>query len=54
MTLLAELDVNVDQLREDVLTALDVPHDVRDTYLRQRKAYELAHQKAREQAQRQQ
>ncbi len=40
MHLLAELDVDVGQLREDLLTALDVPDDVRGTHLRQRQAYE--------------
>ena len=38
MTLLAELDVNVDQLRVDVLPRSMSPTNVRDTSLRQPKA----------------
>lgn len=51
MRVLAELDVDVGQLRDDLLTALDVREDLRSLYLRQRHAYELAQQKARAQAQ---
>jgi hypothetical protein len=40
--LLRELDVDVGKLREDLLEALDVPRDIRETYLRQRIASERA------------
>ena len=36
--LFRELDVDVGKLRKDLLDALDVPHDMREMYLRQRAA----------------
>ena len=42
--LFTEIGVDVGQLRDDLLTALDVPEDLRALYLRQRKAYEHAEQ----------
>ena len=47
MHVLAELNVDAGQLREDLLTALNVPEDLRGLYLRQRQAYEHTQQKAR-------
>ncbi|MDP8908230.1 MAG: hypothetical protein M3N47_03765 [Chloroflexota bacterium] len=49
--LFAELGVDVGQVRDDLLTALDVPQDLRGLYVRQRQAYEHAQQNARAQAQ---
>jgi ATP-dependent Clp protease ATP-binding subunit ClpC len=37
-----ELKVDVARLRDDLLTALDVPGELRDAYLRQRQSYERA------------
>lgn len=42
MSLFDEFGVDVARLREDLLTALGVPADVRTMYLRQRQAYERA------------
>ena len=42
MSLFKELGVDVRKMREDLLVALDVPDDLRETYLRQRIAYEEA------------
>ncbi|HEV2058531.1 MAG TPA: Clp protease N-terminal domain-containing protein [Solirubrobacteraceae bacterium] len=51
MHVLAELNVDVGQLREDLLTALNVHEDLRGLYLRQRHGYEHTQQKARAKAQ---
>lgn len=50
--LFAELGVDVGQLRDDLLAALDVREGLRGLYVRQRRAYEQAQQNRRAQAQR--
>jgi ATP-dependent Clp protease ATP-binding subunit ClpC len=51
MHLFAELSVDITQLRDDLLRALNVPDDLRSLYLRQRQAYERAQRNARAQPQ---
>ena len=51
MHVFTKLKVDVGRLRDDLLTALNVPDDLREAYLRQRQTYERAQRKVRPQTQ---